>query len=259
MSEGTVVFETQPGYALIRLNRPEVHNAVNSAVMGRLEEIQNAVRRRKDINVLILTGTGTQSFCAGGDIQYFATLKNRDQALGMSRRMQAVLNGFRSGDQVVIAAVNGSAFGGGCEILTACHYRIASDQARFSFRQAANGLITGWGGGVRLFTQIASSKALRLLLTSETIDSRCAASMGLIDEVVPGYRVLDAAIALSRSISGNSPEAVRAFLRIYQKVLEDRRKAAALETERFGDLWIGDDFKRWLKKFLKSPAGEQSE
>ncbi|MBN1225153.1 MAG: enoyl-CoA hydratase/isomerase family protein [Candidatus Aminicenantes bacterium] len=254
MAENIIEFEDRKQYAILRINRPEVHNAVNGAVMERLEEVQKLLHEQRDLLVLIITGAGEKSFCAGGDIKYFATLKSRDEALAMSRRMQSVLNGFRLGNQLVIAAVNGSAFGGGCEILTACHYRIAAAHARFSFRQAANGIITGWGGGVRLFQQINASRALRLLTTSETIDAREAAAVGFIDEVVQDSAVLEKALSLAESIVRNSPASVRTFLQILQKIQQgDLETAIELETERFGDLWIDEDFKRWLNTFFKKP------
>ena len=253
MSKSIVEWEEKESVAILRLNRPELHNAVNDATMGRFEEIQEVLQKREDIIVVILTGTGNESFCSGGDIKYFATLKTREEASSMSRRMQVILNRFRTGNQAVIAAVNGNAFGGGCEILTACHYRIAAAHAKFSFRQAANGIITGWGGGVRLFRQIGASRALRLLTTSETIDALEAVARGFIDEVVPGSMLMKSASSLADSISRNSPESVRAFLRILQKIQKGNLSAAVeFETERFSDLWIGDEFKRWLNEFLKS-------
>jgi enoyl-CoA hydratase/carnithine racemase len=251
MADDVVKYEERDCCAVVQFNRPEVHNAINDMVMGRLEEILEILNTRPDILVVILTGAGSESFCSGGDIRYFETLKTRDDALAMSRRMQSILNNLKNGNQVVIAAVNGNAFGGGCEILTACHYRIAEEHAMFSFRQAANGIITGWGGGVRLFNQIAKSEALRLLTTSSMIDAQEALAIRFINKVVPSGQAIDNAFDLANQINQNSPSAVRSFLHILQKVdKSDINAAVNFETERFGELWVSDDFKQWLNSFL---------
>ncbi len=131
-----VEFERHDAIALLRINRPEIHNAVNEAVMEHLENVQEEIYSDSSIRIIILTSAGRESFCSGGDLKHFASLKTREDALNMSRRMQAILNKFWQGDRVVIAAVNGKALGGGCEILTASHFRIAAEHATFSFRQA---------------------------------------------------------------------------------------------------------------------------
>lgn len=253
MSNDTVVFEQQDDIAIIRLNRPEVHNALNDAAMSKLEEIQARIYGDNGVKVVILTGTGRESFCAGGDLKYFAAFSTREQALEMSRRMQKILDRFWSGDKVVIAAVNGRALGGGCEILTACHFRIAAEHAIFSFRQAANGVITGWGGGVRLFKLLGRSRALKLLLTSEDLAAADALRQGLVDRVVPNDQLPDSAMSLARIITANSAAAIGAFLEIARRIDTDGYNAAVqTETELFGDLWMGKDFRNWLNNFLNN-------
>jgi len=255
MSAEIVKFEEQGRCAVIRLNRPSVHNAINDVAMGRLEEIQEILGNRSEICAVIITGTGDESFCSGGDIRYFASLKTRGDALAMSQRMQAILKALKTGNQVVIAAVNGNALGGGCEILTACHYRIAEEHAKFSFRQAANGIITGWGGGVRLFNLIDRSHALRLLTTSATFNAQEALAIRFVNQVVPSGKAMETAFDLAGLLSRYSPSVVRAFLHILYKVEKgDIDAAVEFETERFGDLWISDDFKEWLKAFLKNSS-----
>ncbi|RMH74583.1 MAG: enoyl-CoA hydratase/isomerase family protein, partial [Calditrichaeota bacterium] len=198
----------------------------------------------------ILTGAGPTTFCAGGDLRYFATLTTREACLHMSRRMQALLDRLYFGDRVVIAAVNGQALGGGCEILTACHFRIAAESAVFAFRQAPNGIITGWGGGRRLFRLIGRSQALRLLLTGERIDAAGALRLGLVDQVVPADQVLPTARALAESITCHAPEVLAAFLKLARAVEEmPPEKVAELETQLFADLWIQPPFQEFLRKF----------
>lgn len=201
---------------------------------------------------LIITGSGTETFCAGSDLRYFATLQSRESGLRMSMRMQSILGRLWNGTRVVIAAVNGQALGGGCEILTACHFRIAASTASFAFRQAANGLITGWGGGVRLFHLVGRAQALKLLLTAERIDAAEALRIGLIDRVVSPDELMSAAFDLEHRICENSSRAIRSFLELSNQIHRvDFDTTVSYETKLFGDCWVGEDFRRALIEFLK--------
>ena len=235
---------------VLTLNRPAVHNAVDKPSMALLETLLDEIEAEPAARVVILTGAGDRTFSAGGDLGYFATLDTRDAGVAMSRRMQTILGRLYDGDRVVIAAVNGQALGGGCEMLTACHFRIAAEHARFGFRQAVNGITTGWGGGLRLFALVGRARALDLLLTSRTIDADEALAMGLIDRIVPADGLMDAARELASSVCANSATATRAFLDLAHTIDRgDREAAVRRETEIFGDCWIGEDFRKTLKTF----------
>src|SRR5687767_9181629 len=141
-SDDVVAFEATDATGIVRLNRPKAHNAINESVIDVLESVFDRVEADPQLRALIITGTKENSFCAGGDLHYFATLDTREKGIEMSRRMQKLLDRLWSGQKPVIVAINGQALGGGCEIITACHFRIAASTASFSYRQAANGLIT---------------------------------------------------------------------------------------------------------------------
>ncbi|MCP4653807.1 MAG: enoyl-CoA hydratase/isomerase family protein [bacterium] len=254
-----VRFEQRREIGIIVLNRPEVHNAVNVAIMERLESLLGQLEHDRRLRVLILTGAGSETFSAGGDLGYLSTLTSHRQCLEMSRRMQATLRRLEDGPQVVIAALNGNALGGGCEIATACHLRIAASTARFSFRQAALGVVTGWGGGVRLFRLVGRATALRLLLTAETIDAAEALRIGLVDRVAAPETLMDEALALASQITANSPDAVRAFLEL-ARAIEQTGPEAAVETETrlFGECWVGEDFRRRLADWEKRRSPHRS-
>jgi len=250
-------FERRREIGIIVLNRPEVHNAVNAAVMDRLESLLGQLE--DDLRVLILTGAGSETFSAGGDLGYFATLTNRRQCLGMSRRMQAIMRRLEDGPQVVIAALNGNALGGGCEIVTACHLRIAASTARFSFRQAGMGVVTGWGGGVRLFRLVGRATALRLLLTAETIDAAEALRIGLVDRVTAPEKLMDEALALASEITAHPADAIRAFLELARTIAQAGPDAAVeTETRLFGQCWVGDGFRRRLADWEKRRSPDRS-
>lgn len=211
-------FERHGPIGILRLQRPEVHNAINRALLGQFEVCLESLDGQPDIAVLILTGAGTKSFCAGSDLSEFAEAEERHCSLELVQRMEAVLERLEAGPQVSIAALNGSAFGGGSELLTACHLRVAADSARFSFRQASLGVTTGWGGGRRLFRLVGRAAALRLLLTADTIDAKEAHRLGLVDFLVPVDQVLREALSLAERIAANGHEALRGFLELAQAI-----------------------------------------
>jgi enoyl-CoA hydratase len=253
MSNILLEYQNQQKIALIYLNRPDVHHAIDDHTMKELEVTVDQVYAKESVRVIILTATGTETFCAGGDLHYFAGLKTGAQAAKMSNHMQKILDRLWSGDRVVIVAINGQALGGGCEIVTACHFRIAAENARFSFRQAANGIITGWGGGGRLFALLGRSRALRVLLLAEAMDAKQAEDLGLVDRVVANQYLLREALALAEKICEVPAGAVKAFLQLYRKY--DRtvwQEVNQLETQLFSELWVEEDFQRWLREFLES-------
>src|SRR5262249_33200490 len=138
----------------------------------------------------------------------------REKGIAMSSRMQALLDRLWAGAKPIVAAINGQALGGGCEILTACHFRIASSTASFEYRQATNGLITGWGGFSRLLHLVGRTQALRLLLTAERIDSAEALRIGLIDHVVKPEELHNASVSLAEKITRHSPDVISAILEL---------------------------------------------
>ncbi len=247
-----VTFETSCGVGVITLNRPEVHNAVDASMMAALEDVLDRVDRQPEIRVLILTGAG-HSFCAGGDLTYFASLDSSDDGRAMSRRMSALLGRLADGPRPVIAAAGGDALGGGCEVLVACHLRLAAPNARFGFRQAAMGVVTGWGGGVRVLRLLGRARALRLLLTAETIDAAEAQRLGLVDFVASGGdQLMDEALSLARKIAANAPESIAAFLDLARTLEADGPAAAEQrETELFAQTWAGDHFRRRVAEWTE--------
>lgn len=253
MSSVVVTRRLEHDIVLLTLNHPRVHNCVDDAVMAALEASLDHMERQ-GARVVILTGAGERTFCAGGDLRYFDMLRKREEGVAMSRRMQAILQKLEEGPWVSIAAVNGAALGGGCEILLACHFRVARARATFAFRQAANGLITGWGGGARLLSLLPRSQALRLLLTGETIDAKEALRIGLVDQVVRAGRHLEAASEVSRRITGHAPGAIRAFLKLAARVRYPDAERVELETQLFGDCWVSEEFAAARRRFLKEGA-----
>lgn len=250
LSDDAVAFEVTNAIGVARLNRAESHNAINEPVIQALESIVDRVDNDPAIRALILTGAGSKAFCAGGDLQYFATLDTRDKGLAMSRRMQSLLERLWSGSKPVVAAVNGHALGGGCEILTACHFRIAASTATFAYVQATKGVIPGWGGGARLFHLVGRSQALKLLLTAEPIDAAEALRIGFIDGIEEPENLQVAALTFAQKISRHSPDVIAAILELGRLHYNcDVKKSIERETELFGDRWTSDDFRNAIRDF----------
>lgn len=251
-----VELERSGAVVVLRLSRASARNAIDPSAMTAFERALDALDAEDapETRALILTASGDEAFCAGGDLKHFATLATREAGLAMSRRMQALLARLEDGPRYVIAAINGNAYGGGCELLTACHYRIAAEHARFAFRQAANGVTTGWGGGRRLLRMLCPSTALELLVTSRELDADEAWRLGLVDRVVPKARLLPAAMELAQTIVANPWPPVRAFLELARHARARDASLAELETERFGDTWTSPEFAATLRRFL----GEQA-
>ena len=247
----TVLCEIRKNVAILTLNRPDVHNVVDDRVMLDLESALDKIESESEVRTVIVTGSGDRTFCAGSDLRYFARLKDPDRVAGDCRWMQTLLQRLYEGPRVVIAAINGSAYGGGCELMTACHFRIAADQASFQFRQTAMGVVTGWGGGPRLFDLLGRQKALKLLLTGERIDAGKARDLGLLDNVFPRDRVLSEALNMADGIGQGAPEAVAGFLELAR--FADRRDPAPIlekETQLFVACWQKPWFGKALDRFL---------
>lgn len=250
MREDVIQTEREGPIVLVRLNRPQAGNAVDLTVMTALEHAIRGWDSDTGVRVVIVTGAGDRTFCTGGDLNYFATLRTRESALAMSDRMTGILEGLGGGRRVVIGAVNGQALGGGCEILTACHMRIASSAATFRFLHAEKGLIPGWGGGVRLFRIVGGSAALRLLLTTESIDAQEALRIGFVDKVTEPGRLLEAAREAALRIAAAPQDVVSAHLKLLGLIdAGDIDAARRFERTTFGDLWVGDEFRRSIEGF----------
>ncbi len=231
--------EIEPGILIGTLSRPARSNALDAATIDELEAAVSQIESDSSVRVLILTGAGDRVFSAGGDFAYFATLSSAESVRAMSERMQRLLHRLWIGRVVVIAAVNGAAMGGGSEILTACHLRLAADTARFRFVQAVRGVTPGWGGSARLVSLIGRARALDLLLTARTLDAAEASNVGLVTEVVPADRLIARATALARTVASHPPYAVDGLLGIVG-AMDGAHVAAAYrtETEHFVACWM---------------------
>ena len=246
----TLLFDLADGIARITINRPDKLNALNASVIGELADAAGRVEADADVRGVLLTGAGTKAFVAGADI---AELAGQSPFEGKQRSMagQQMMRRLERCGKPVIAAVNGFALGGGCELAMACHLRIASETARFGQPEVKLGLAPGYGGTVRLPRLVGKGRALELLLTGAMIDAQEAWRIGLVNRVVPAERLLAEADALLREILDQGPLAVRSVLECVE-VGSDLSvdEGLLLEATHFGLLSASADMREGTAAFL---------
>jgi enoyl-CoA hydratase len=254
MAYQTLTLSVAGRIATITVNRPDKLNALNDQVIEELGMVVDDVRDRVDIAGVILTGAG-RAFVAGADI---AELQEHGpvSAKALARRGQVVFNRLEGLSKPVIAAINGFALGGGCELAMACHVRIASDAAKFGQPEVKLGLVPGYGGTQRLPRLVGKGRALQLLLTGEVIDAAEALRIGLVNRVVPAADLLKAANDMLAQMLANAPLALAGCIELvnrgYDLSLGD---ALAMEATAFGLLAASSDMKEGTRAFLeKRPA-----
>jgi len=250
----SVTLAANDGIATLTVNRPDKLNALNAATISELGLAIEEVRSRDDIRGLIVTGAG-RAFIAGADISELAA-ETAVSARELALKGQGIFDRFDSSPKPVIAAVNGFALGGGCELALACHIRIASDQAKFGQPEAKIGLCPGYGGTQRLPRLVGKGRALQLLMTGETIDAAEAYRIGLVNRVVAADSLIETATGILRQILANGPLAVAACIEAVALGLEmPLDEALAMEAARFGLLAGTSDMREGTTAFLeKRPA-----
>ncbi|MGH9019873.1 MAG: crotonase/enoyl-CoA hydratase family protein [Acidimicrobiales bacterium] len=209
-----VLTERRGRVALITLNRPEARNAINRATAEALEAALNDAEMDAEVWAIVLTGAGDKAFCAGMDLKAFASGETPFTAHGFAGITR------RFCPKPIVCAANGSALAGGLEIMISCDVVVAADHARFGIPEATIGLIAGAGGLTRLSKRVPLAVALEMALTGAPVDAERAYDVGLVNRVVPGDQVLDAAMALAERIVKNAPLAVRASKRVVVETLD---------------------------------------
>ena len=255
MGYETLLYEKRDGLGYLTLNRPEKLNALNRKVMDELDACFRNFREDSEVKVVILTGAGEKAFAAGADIKELAEL-SPVEGKEFARRGQGVLDGIENLGKPVIAAVNGFALGGGCELALACTLRIASETARFGQPEAKLGMIPGYAGTQRLPRLVGKGRALELLLSGEPIPAQEAYRLGLVNQVVEPQNLITAAEALARKIMVNAPLAVRFALEAVNHGLQmTQEEGQFLEATLFGLCCATEDMKEGTRAFLeKRPA-----
>jgi enoyl-CoA hydratase len=255
MAYDTLTVAVADRIATITVNRPDKLNALNDRVIEELGVAIDETRGNSQVAGVILTGAG-RAFVAGADISELEG-HGAISAKALAQRGQDVFRRFETSPKPTIAAVNGFALGGGCELAMACHIRIASDAAKFGQPEVKLGLVPGYGGTQRLPRLVGKGRALQLLLTGEMIDAQEAFRIGLVNRVVPGPELLGAATAMLNAMIVNGPLAVAGVIEAvnagYDLPLSD---ALTLEATAFGLLAATDDKREGTRAFLEKRAAK---
>jgi enoyl-CoA hydratase len=248
-----LTFDVADRIATITVNRPDKLNALNSGTIAELGAAIDDARVRTDVGGVILTGAG-RAFVAGADI---SELQGQSPfvAKGRSRAGQEVFRRFEMCPKPVIAAVNGFALGGGCEIAMSCHIRIASEHAKFGQPEVKLGILPGYGGTQRLPRLIGKGRALQLLMTGEMIDAEEALRIGLVNRVVHAAELLGTAQMMLKQIMQNAPLAVALCIEAVDRGLGmTLEEGLTLEANHFGLLSATDDMQQGMSAFLEKRA-----
>lgn len=246
----TLLTTLEKGIFTITINRPEKLNALDKLVMHDLDEVLTEVETNEAIKGVIITGAGPKSFVAGADISEFQGL-DHGQGMDLARRGQEIFFKIENCTKPVIAAVNGFALGGGCELAMACHFRIASDNAKFGQPEVNLGLIPGYGGTQRLVQLIGKGRALELLMTGNMIDAQTALNYGLVNHVLPQEELLSKANSIMEVIISKAPYAISKCIAAANAVFEESKNGYEVELEAFGDCFETEDMQEGTKAFLE--------
>ncbi len=253
----TLTLDVTDRVATLTVNRPDKLNALNATVIRELGEAMAEISTRADVAGVILTGAG-RAFVAGADINELAA-SNAVRARELSARGQRVFRQFEQSAKPVIAAVNGFALGGGCELAMACHLRLASTFAKFGQPEVKLGLLPGYGGTQRLPRLVGRGRALQLLLTGEMIDAAEALRIGLVNGVHPAEELIPAATTMLRTMIGNAPLALAACIAAVDAGVEaGQEQGIAYEAALFGVLAATADMQEGTAAFLEKRAAQFS-
>ncbi len=243
-----LLYQTANWITTITVNRPSVRNALNSATMRELESAFEQADADTATRVIILTGSGDKAFVAGADINELAKLspvEGRDYSLAG----QTIFDFIENLGKPVIAAVNGYALGGGCELAMACTFRIASDNAIFGQPEVKLGIIPGYGGTQRLSKLVGRGQASQLLITGEMIPAAEALRIGLVNQVVPQAELIPTVEGIAKKVISNAPLAVKFCLDVLDGGMQ-------MEATLFGLSCTTEDMKEGTKAFLEKRAAE---
>ncbi|MEW6423274.1 MAG: enoyl-CoA hydratase-related protein [Bacillota bacterium] len=251
MEYTNIIVELDEKVALVTLNRPPV-NSINSGLLEELNDILDKLAQSQEARVLVITGAGEKAFSAGADITEFAEIRaGKKRAVDVHDLFFKIENLTKP----VIAAINGYALGGGCELAMSCHLRIAAREAKIGLPEVRLGIIPGWGGTQRLPRLIGKAKALELMLTGDHISAEEAMRLGLVNKVVPGVELMDETRKLAGRLASGAPLAMQAILRAVTKGLEvPIEEGIKFEKEGTALVFSSEDAKEGSKAFLEKRA-----
>ena len=247
----TVLTELQEGILTITINRPEKMNALNKDVISDLSAALDQAFVDQAVQSIILTGAGEKAFVAGADIAEFTGLGAAEGSALGQRGQDMVFSKIENAPKPIVAAVNGFSLGGGCELAMSCHFRVASENAKFGQPEVNLGLIPGYGGTQRLTQLIGKGKAMELIMTADMIGAEEAKQLGLVNHVFPLASLLDETRKIMHKINTKAPIAIAHSIALVNQAANGDAAGFPNEIKAFGACFATEDMKEGVAAFLE--------
>ena len=251
MTYENIIVVAESDIAIVTINRPTKLNALNKATIEELHHAFNILELNHDIKVIILTGHGEKAFVAGADISEFANFSPEQGAQLAAEGQEILFDFIENLKKPVIAAINGFALGGGLELAMACHFRIASDNAKMGLPETSLGVIPGYGGTQRLPQLVGKGRAMEMIMTAAMITANDALRLGLVNHVVPQTELLDFCNNIATKILKNSPAAITQAIKAVNANFKDGVDGYKTEIKAFGKCFGTPDFIEGTTAFLE--------
>ena len=245
----TLLTSIESNILTITINRTDKLNALNKTVMAELEDAIITLEKDESVKAAIITGSGQKAFVAGADISEFSGL-TKEEGMDLAKRGQEIFSKIENAAKPIVAAVNGFALGGGCELAMACHFRTASENAQFGQPEVNLGLIPGYGGTQRLAQLVGKGRAFELLMTGNLINAETALRYGLVNHVVKQEELLDKTKAILQTIINKAPIAINRCIKAVNAGV-NKNNGYEVEMEAFGECFATDDMKEGAAAFLE--------
>ena len=258
MSFENIIVAVENGIGQITINRPSKLNALNVATIQELHNAFESLDENTEVRVIIITGEGEKAFVAGADIAEFANFSREEGAQMAAQGHELLFDFIENLKTPIIAAVNGFALGGGLELAMACHFRIASDNAKMGLPEVSLGVIPGYGGTQRLPQLIGKGRAMEMIMTAGMISAEEAFRAGLVNHVVPQAELLNFTKGIATKIMRNSPYAIGRAIKAVNANFKDGINGYETEIRNFGKCFGTEDFKEGTTAFLEKRKAEFS-
>jgi len=252
----SLLIEKENNIATLTINRPDKMNALNKTVLDELDRAIDELNADSSIRSIIITGAGPKAFVAGADISEFKGL-NKEQAIAMAEKGQRIFKKIEDSSKPIVAAVNGFALGGGCELAMSCHFRLASENAKFGQPEVNLGLIPGYGGTQRLTQLVGKGKSMELQMTAHMIDANEAMQLGLVNHVTSPESLLERTKDILTVIQSKAPVAVGKVIEcvnvavVSDSAYTNGKSGFDKEVEAFGECFMTEDMKEGTTAFLE--------
>ena len=246
----TLLTDLAAGILTITINRPDKLNALNKTVITELQMVMEDVYKNAEIKSAIITGTGTKAFVAGADISGFSGL-SKEEGMALAKKGQDIFFLIENAPKPVVAAVNGFALGGGCELAMSCHFRLCSENAQFGQPEVNLGLIPGYGGTQRLTKLIGKGRSLELIMSGNMINAQTALQYGLVNYVVPQEELINRTKSILTVINSKAPLAVAKSIQCANDAEKNNVDGYAIEIEAFGECFATEDMQEGVAAFIE--------